>query len=99
MYEGRLLNNEYIDPDADPSEVEEPVEETTESYSHDDLDEESPVELVYDPEVHEIVNPDRGEWYMDKDGEHLIKLEAKEAKRLRKKLESVVINPDAVIEE
>lgn len=91
LYEGRFLNNRYVDE----SEVEKTgtmpeieaaptvVEETTV-----ESNEESDELTVYDPEIHEIINPDRGEWYLaDADGNRLLKLDAKEAKRLRKKQE------------
>ena len=98
LYEGRFLNNEYVDEsevdktgtmpeiEAAPTVVEETTVES---------DEESDELTVYDPEIHEIVNPDRGEWYLaDAEGIYLLKLDAKEAKRLRKKHEPEKIRLD-----
>lgn len=114
LYEGRYLNNEYIEesklyedeaenapepetqesPDGTAAEETESDDESEEDESDDEED-----GLFYDPDRHEIVNPGRGEWYMDEDGEHVIQLTAKEAKRLRKKLDITDINPDCVIED
>ena len=99
LYEGRFLNNEYVDP----KELVEPitmVEETVEEVVEEELvDEPTEKPTVYDPEVLEIVNPDRGQWYLNQDGNHLLRLKAKEAKRLRKKMEPTDINLDQVFEE
>ena len=39
--------------------------------------------FIYDPEIHEIDNPDRGIWLMMRDGETVCRVSAKEGKRLR----------------
>ncbi|MHA1859161.1 MAG: hypothetical protein ACTSUU_06920 [Candidatus Thorarchaeota archaeon] len=96
LYEGRFLNNEYVNE----SEVEEtgtmPEVEAAPSVEEETTLEDADEELtVYDPEIHEIINPDRGEWYLaDAEGNRLLKLGAKEAKRLRKKHEPEEIQLD-----
>ncbi len=110
LYEGRYLNNVYLteakaydpdaedtSPDAEDTSTDEAGGQDTEESSDEEVEVTS--ELVYDPDVHEIVNPARGEWYMDKDGEHLLRLTADEAKRLRRSRNSVDIDPEAVIED
>lgn len=115
LYEGRFLNNEYlseeeayesvevtapVDPDLDQDTDDE--DDETEDDEDDETDEDETDEdsgLFYDPDRHEIVNPTRGEWYMDEDGEHVLRLKAREAKRLRKKMEIASIDPEAVIED
>jgi hypothetical protein len=131
LYEGRYLNNEYVDeeeivgteeelmtdlsgavdeldedsPDEDETDEDESDEddsdedELDEDETDEDESEEDEELTVYDPEVHEIVNPVKGEWYLDKDGVHLMRLYAKEAKRLMKKLEPEDIDLDRVHEE
>lgn len=104
LYEGRYLNNEYLEEKElyEEEVIETPDPETTEppeELEEESSEDESSDELIYDPDKHEIVNPARGEWYMDRDGEHLLRLTAKEAKRLRRKLEIEDINPDGVIED
>lgn len=99
LYDGRFLNNRYIEESSlygSPEEAEdtpepEEVIETTE----EDLDE-GPL-TVYDPNRHEIVNI-TPEWFLDLDGVHQLQLTAKEAKRLRKKMEPEEIREEGILD-
>lgn len=106
LYEGRRLNNVYVDEKITPEqetvvepitmvEDEEIVEEVVEETPNDEVDQLT----VFDPEIHEIINPDRGEWYIVLGDERLTRLTAKEAKRLRKRLVPTDINLDKVVTE
>ena len=66
----------------------------------DDNDaEDDPNALVYDPNIHDIDNETRGEWYMAQDGERLHRLRPVVAKKLRKATEPVEIEDDDLFEE
>jgi hypothetical protein len=109
LYEGRFIKNEFVDEEEEtPIECTPVIDDLDEDTSEVITEEEEPSEdeptddepiTVYDPEIHEIVNPERGEWYIDLDGIHLVRLKAKEAKRLRKRTTEADINMDHVIEE
>lgn len=62
-------------------------------------DEGSPSPLEFDPEVHEIDNETRGEWYITKDGERIARLRPVVAKKLRKATEVMVIDDEDLFEE
>ena len=106
LYEGRLISyapEEELDALDETIETPEPeiVEPEVDETEEDDEGEEDGDEVdTYDPEIHEIINPERGEWYLaDAEGNRLLKLKAKEAKRLRKKQQPEEINPDGIFKE
>jgi len=95
LYEGRFLNNTYtkledlVEPEVAPT-LEEPTVNEPKKFD----------EFLYDPDVHEIINPNRGEWYIaDAEGDRLLRIQANEAKRLRKSLEPAIVNMEKVVEE
>lgn len=101
LYEGRLVNNEYIDEEELADVAEETIEELDTDEELDETEEE-PVksgDLIFDPEIHTVENPGRGEWYMVKDGVRIVELTAKEAKRLQKRTSMTPVNPNAIVEE
>lgn len=55
--------------------------------------------FVFDPDIHEIVSPEKGVWFVAKDGSPILKLLPGEAKRLRKMLEPTEVDPDGILEE
>lgn len=97
MYEGRFLNNDYVDV----AEIDETGElpEIETSVPVEEETTEGPLE-VFDPDIHLIINPERGEWYItDAEDNRLLRLNAKEAKRLRKIDNADTIKEDGIFEE
>jgi len=87
LYEGRNLNNNFL--------TEEELVVSTGGGGGVD---ETPCLATFDPEIHDIINPEKGEWYIvDEDGTRILRVLPKEAKRLRKAVEPVEINQEKVV--
>lgn len=99
LYRAMLINvkdDDFVPEVEEPKEVEEPeVEEEVDEVE----DEETTDKVIFDPAVHIIDNPARGEWYIMKGAEKILRVTAKEAKRLEKKKKPAEVNMDRVVTE
>lgn len=94
-------------PPSDPV-VPEVTEETTgaeddeESEEDDDSEEEEESEeeegFVFDPEIHKVENPNRGEWVITRGGKTVLTVTRKEARRLSKKVKPTAVRPEETVE-
>jgi hypothetical protein len=92
----QLYDHRKIEPKGEPipadfteapvASVEETEEATSEAF-------------VFDPDVHTIDNPERGEWYIKKGSKVLLRVTLKEARRLEKRVTSSEVRPEEIVTE
>lgn len=93
LYEGRNLSNFYFNQE-EAAEQLETVENTGGGGRVDETPTVAEQLAVFDPDIHEIVNPERGQWFIaDGEGTKLARLTGREAKRLRKATGPEEIDP------
>ena len=100
LWEGRYIthkNDEVLGPEPDVQEElnEDPIEENLEEQG-EELEETSEEEnfgemFTFDPEIHSIDNPERGQWFIKQGKETLYEISAKLGKKLRKAEEPVEV--------
>lgn len=102
LYEGRHLNNSYIDDEEQvlSSTVESATTVVDTGGGGGGIEgAKALAEVTFDPEIHEIVSPEKGKWYMDLEGKHLFRLSSAEAKRLRKLTEPGTVDSECIMED
>jgi len=86
----QLYEQRYVEPkgQAIPADYEEtPVTAKTEE----------PEAFVFDPDVHTIDNPERGEWYIMRGKKALLQITLKEARRLEKRVTADEVRIEEIV--
>ena len=86
----QLYEQRYIEPKGEeiPADFKEtPVEAETTS-----------ADFVFDPDVHTLSNPERGEWYIMKGSKALLRVTLKEARRLEKRVNSTEVRSEEIVQ-
>jgi len=92
------VDEETVDEteEVEDDETEEVEDEIEDDESEDDETEESD-SLIFDPDVHRIDSPSRGEWFIYKGAEVVCRIERKEAKRLEKKTKRTEVKEERIL--
>jgi len=90
--------DEEEEDDEESTDDEDSDDDSEDDDSEDDSDDETSdeeiIEFVFDPSIHEVVNPKRGKWYITKDGEVLESIYRKLGLDLQKATEPVKLKVD-----
>ena len=100
----RLHEQRFIDVKGDEIElieetpvVDEPLMDSTEG--DDEVIESSEEGFMFDPEVHTLVHPDSGQWWIMKGEDQVLRINRKEWKRLEQKTKPTEVRLDRVVTE